>query len=116
MKLLFCTLAAATALVILGCGAADPIPALPESSVLMSRGSVALVRVEYARLHEEPDVSSPIRFHARSGEILSVKERTPDQQWLRVEMLPLHGWVHRDDADLFDNRAQARDARERENR
>lgn len=104
---------------VLGCGSGVRVPELPETSLLMRRDRVALVRVEYARFHQEPAMDSAVIGHARAGAILLVEERTPDLQWFRSDLHAegedlIQGWVHLNDVDLYDNRAQARNARERE--
>ncbi|TVR69197.1 MAG: hypothetical protein EA427_08840 [Spirochaetaceae bacterium] len=113
-------LALMVVLLLAGCGARDRTPELPETSILIGRNQVALVRVEYARFHERPGMESPIIAHARAGDILLLRERTPDAQWLLVERsrpegeTAVPGWVHVSDVALYDSHAQARNARARE--
>ena len=104
---------AGTILLTVACRRGPDIPGLPETSVLLGRDQVALVRVEYARLHDRPDVQSPVRGHARFGDTLTVSDRTADEQWFRLESPRETGWVHNDDLELYDALAQALNARRR---
>ncbi len=98
--------------VLSGCRGEPPLE-LPETPVLLERNRVALIVVEYARIHEEPDVTAPVTGHARVGEVVSVIDRTPDERWLFVEPRYGRGWIYREDLQLYDTVARARNARER---
>lgn len=104
---------AGTLFLVVACRRGPEIPDLPETSVLRGRDQVALVRVEYARLHDRPDVQSPVLGHARFRDVLNVIDRTADEQWYRLESPRETGWVHYDDLELYDVLAQALNARDR---
>ena len=95
-----------------GCGSRTAAVDLPQTSLLIGRGRVALVRAEYARVHEQPDITSPVIGHARQGDIIALGERTADSQWIVAEDAIVRGWVHSSDLELYDSRAQAQNARE----
>lgn len=100
-------------LIVAGCSPAEPPVVLPDTSVLVGRGSVALVRVDYGRIHEHPEISGDVLHHARFGDVLSVIGRTPEEDWVQVESPLGQGWMYRGDVELFATRAQAQNARER---
>lgn len=95
-----------------GCGDDERDLNLPETSVLLHRETMGVVTVEYARLHVETNVNSAIVAHARLGDVVPILERTVDEGWLYTETPHGTGWAHRDDLRLYDNRAQAMQARE----
>ncbi|SIQ70369.1 hypothetical protein SAMN05920897_11361 [Alkalispirochaeta americana] len=99
------------ACLLVSCGDKAPDIPLPETSVLVHRDSIALVSVEYARMHREPSIDSPVMVHSRFGDILSVSERTPDERWLYLVAARREGWVYRDDVALYMSDAQAQSAR-----
>lgn len=116
----------APAVSLVSCRDTRPDLELPQTSVLVNRDSVALVSVEYARMHREPSIESLVMVHSRMGDILFVSDRTPDGQWfLLVDQgrksqgresqeeadQRKEGWVHRGDVALYMSEAQANNAR-----
>ncbi len=89
----------------------EPQITLSETPVLIGTGSYALITVEYGRLYEASDPTSAIIGHGRRGDVLSVLDTTPNQDWYFLEAANLRGWIERELIRLYPTEQQARNAR-----
>lgn len=99
------------ALILGGCDRNDNRVTLPETPVLSGTNRFVLVVDTYVRIRSTPNRESAIKTHARRGDVLKVKSRTPDEMWVEVQQMPVEGWVLRDSIRLYSSREQALNAR-----
>lgn len=122
----FASAAVLTVLILLaGCTAGDLRDiTLPSEEILLSRGRVALVVAEYARLFGQPDSTSPVRVVLRRGEIGDIVGSSAGQTivrgdldyWYEVDFSSagLKGWVFGGDLELYATQAKAQNAAQNE--
>lgn len=103
---------AAVVFSLVACSDRQPPLSLPQTPVLASSTPHALVIVEISRLKDRPDEEGAIAGHARRGDVVPVLSRNANGSWVEVEGPFGHGWVVRDDIELYRSRRQALNARE----
>ena len=97
---------------LLACSDRPPGLTLPQTPVLATDTPHALVIVEITRLQDRPDGGGAIAAHARRGDVVPVLGRNANESWIEVQGPFGHGWVIREDVELYRSRRQAINARQ----
>jgi hypothetical protein len=94
------------------CSGEDDVPfELRETPVLVGQESFALITEEYVRIHQDPDILSPVIAHGRAGDVLEIVGSTAGRQWTELQTSAERGWVQSIHIRRFSNRRQAVNAR-----